>query len=218
MSFSLFHTSPRTRMMLLGGLMLLALLGHLVIDALSAQTESQRLRRLLTQICQRARLVPLDHPGEVYPGLYVLNPRVIRVDKRGKIAALFLLEAEVHCGGLRLMAVTPAGRIMNWQWDFRYLETREPGRNWLLTTVVDTMGRGDHYYLLLDYPRKCVQVRSLYYLPLRSQRDWDGLLYHAVIFSRQGRLQITNPTGYKVMPISLGRRRYVPWTFLPDGE
>lgn len=105
------------------------------------------------------------------------------------------------CGPNRLVAVNHDGKPLEWQWDYRDVQTVATGHIRFFMAVPNGMLKGKPGILIPQFAEGCAPKVAIYARAVKTKQDWPFLLYNDYFTQVLGVWRPGNSNGYKVMAI-----------------
>jgi hypothetical protein len=156
---------------------------------------------------QFERLIAMaEHPDAIDLLTVGLPQGIRKIDERRYLISrnttvnVIMAEVDVSCSFAVLRAVNEEGKLLERQWDYRYVRTGDLGRYWLVTSLAVNMGFVSEYTIELLGSPACVNVKRWLLVPVKDAGSWPYLLYNDSFKLDQGTALPLLSNGYKTMP------------------
>lgn len=198
---TLFLTSAKFRFYVLIVFLALALGGFLIADNMTKTIESNSIRDVVEYIKNNPRSVNILKEFSVLNSGTIVH--AMNVSDLSPIMYICLVQVTVHKKNARLAVVDSDGKILQWQWDWRYLSSDKLGQNTFIMTIPRTMSKGKKYSIQLLYNDGTVNINSAFLLPIDKAHPWKFLFYNDVFNIDDDKYVPKRSAGYKISPTKL---------------
>ena len=142
----------------------------------------------------------LIYTNEIDGCIYNKENNIIRINKKESLD-IIMIEATISKGKM-LVAAEENEKVLQWQWDWRYIESEKIGKNYFILHIPNNMYK-KKYNVHLICEKDSVRIKNIYICRITSKDKWSSILYNDVFYLKGKLLTAKHNSGYGISPRKL---------------